>query len=137
MEIEAKFITKPEVFEKILKLKNVAGYKVKEVIDIEETDTYFDTEELDLHRQEISYRIRKQDNTFLVTLKEKPVKTGAIYSRFEEEEYINEKDIPKVYDYSLEIKPVIKAKELTSGKKLFKIFIVFVQRGIKLACLTL
>ncbi len=124
MEIEAKFITKPEVFEEILKLKDIAGYKIKEVQDITEEDTYLDTEELDLHRQEISYRIRKKDDTFLITLKEKPVRTGAIYSRFEEEEYIEERDIPKVYDYSLEIKPVIKAKELANGKKLFKIFTI-------------
>lgn len=128
LEIEAKFITKPEVFEKILKLKDIAGYKIKEIQDITEEDTYFDTEELDIHRQEISYRIRKQDNTFLVTLKEKPIKTGAIYSRFEEEENINEKDVPKVYDYSLEIKPVKKAKELTNGKKLFKIFTIAKKR---------
>lgn len=128
MEIEAKFITKPEVFEKILKLKDIAGYKIKEVQDITEEDTYLDTEELDLHRQELSYRIRKQDNTFLVTLKEKPVKTGAIYSRFEEEEYIEEKNTPKVYDYSLGIKPVIKAKQLTNGKKLFKIFTIAKKR---------
>lgn len=128
MEIEAKFLTKPEVFEEILKLKDIAGYKIKEVLDIEENDTYFDTEELDLHRQEISYRIRKQDGTFLVTLKEKPVRTGAIYSRFEEEEYIKEKDVPKVYDYSLKIKPVVKAKQLAEGKKLFKIFAIDKQR---------
>ncbi len=124
MEIEAKFITKPEVFEEILKLKDIAGYKIKEVIDIEETDTYFDTEELDLHRQELSYRIRKQDGTFLVTLKEKPIRTGAIYSRFEEEEHIKEKDVPRFYDSSLKIKPVTKAKELAEGKKLLKIFTI-------------
>lgn len=124
MEIEAKFLTSQGVFEEILKLKDIAGYKIKEVLDIEETDTYLDTEELDLHRQEISYRIRKQDDTFLITLKEKPVKTGAIYSRFEEEEYIGEKDVPRVYDYSLNIKPVIAAKKMTDGKKLFKIFTI-------------
>lgn len=124
MEIEAKFLTTPEVFEEILKLKDIAGYKIKEVLDIEEADTYLDTKELDLHRQEISFRIRKQDDTFLVTLKEKPIKTGAIYSRFEEEEYISEKDIPKVYDYSLDIKPVTAAKKMANGKKLFKIFTI-------------
>jgi len=124
MEIEAKFITSKKVFEEILKLKDIVGYKIKEVINIEETDTYFDTEELDLHRQELSYRIRKQDNTFLVTLKEKPVKTGSIYSRFEEEEYIKEKDVPNFYNSSLKIKPVTKAKELAEGKKLLRIFAI-------------
>lgn len=124
MEIEAKFITKEGIFKEILNLKDIAGYKVKDVLDISEADTYLDTEDLDLHRQEISFRIRKQDSKFLVTLKEKPVRTGAIYSRFEEEEYIGEKEIPKVYDYSLKIKPVAEAKRLTEGKKLFKIFTI-------------
>lgn len=124
MEIEAKFLTKPEIFKKISELKDIAGYKIKEIIDIKEEDTYLDTEELDLHRQELSYRIRKQDNTFLVTLKQKPVRTGAIYSRIEEEEYIKEEDIPKVYDYSLNIKPVQEAKKLAEGKKLQKIFTI-------------
>lgn len=124
MEIEAKFITTLKVFEEILRLRDIAGYKIKEVIDLEETDTYFDTEELDLHRQEISYRLRKQDSTFLVTLKEKPIRTGSIYSRFEEEEHIKEKDVPKFYDSSLKIKPVTKAKELAEGKKLLKIFAI-------------
>jgi len=128
MEVEAKFITKPEVFEQIPELKDIAGYKIKEVLDLLEEDTYMDTKELDLHRQEISYRIRKKDETFLVTLKEKPVKTGAIYSRFEEEQHIDEKDIPQVYDYSLKIKPVAKAKALTEGKKLFKIFTIHKRR---------
>ena len=124
MEIEAKFITNSKVFEEILKLKDIAGYKIKEVIDIEETDTYFDTEELDLHRQELSYRVRKHDNTFLVTLKEKPIRTGAIYSRFEEEEYIKPKDIDKLYDNSLNIKPIVKAKQFAEGKKLVRIFAI-------------
>lgn len=124
MEVEAKFMTKPEIFKEILKFKKIDDYKVKEILDIRECDTYIDTEELDLHRHEISFRIRQKDNSFLVTLKEKPVKTGAIYSRAEEEEYINEKDIPKVYDYSLGIKPVIEAKKLAEGKKLFKIFTI-------------
>jgi len=124
MEIEAKFLTKPEVFEEILKLKEIAGYKIKEVLDIDECDTYLDTEGLDLHKNEMSFRIRKQDNEFLVTLKGKSVKTGAIYSRKEEEEYIEEKDIPKVYDYSLEIKPVAEVKKLTNGKRLSEIFTI-------------
>lgn len=124
MEIEAKFLTRPGIFKKISELKDIAGYKIKEIIDIKEEDTYLDTEELDLHRQELSYRIRKQDNTFLVTLKQKPVRTGAIYSRIEEEEYIKEEDIPKVYDYSLNIKPVQEAKKLAEGKKLQKIFTI-------------
>ena len=122
MEIEAKFITQPEIFDKILKLKEIDGYKFKEIIDIKECDTYLDTEDLSLHRHEMSLRIRKKDNTFLVTLKRKPVRTGPIYSRIEEEEYIDEKDIHSVYDYSLKIKPVIEAKKLTSGRKLAKIF---------------
>jgi len=124
MEVEAKFLTKPKIFEEILKLKDIAGYKIKEVLDIIEADTYLDTEELDLHRQELSFRIRKKDNTFLVTLKEKPIRAGAIYSRVEEETYIEEKDIPQVYDYSLGIEPVIAAKKFAKGKKLFKIFVI-------------
>lgn len=128
MEVEAKFITEQKVFKQILELKDIEGYKIKEVLDITEEDTYIDTKELDLHRQEISYRVRKKDGIFLVTLKEKPVKTGAIYSRFEEEKHIEEKDIPKVYDYSLDIKPVAQAKRLAEGKKLLKIFTVYKKR---------
>lgn len=128
MEIEAKFLTTPEVFKEILKLEDIAGYKQKEILDIIESDTYLDTEELDLHRKEISFRIRKKDGTFLVTLKEKPIRTGAIYSRVEEEEHIEEKNIPNVKDYSLEIKPVTEAKRLTEGKKLLEIFIVHKKR---------
>lgn len=124
MEVEAKFLTEQEIFKKILKLKDIAGYKIDNVLDILESDTYFDTKELDLHRQEVSFRIRKKDGTFLVTLKEKPVKTGAIYARVEEEAYIDKKDIPKVIDYSLDINPVREAKKLTGGKRLFKIFTI-------------
>ncbi|MBU4501634.1 MAG: CYTH domain-containing protein [Nanoarchaeota archaeon] len=128
MEIEAKFMTKPHVFEDILDLTEIAGYKVEEVIDISEKDTYLDTKDMDFHKQGMSFRIRKEDERFLVTLKGKPKRDGAIYSRLEDEEIINESDIPKIYDMSLDIAPIIKAKKLAKNKPVSKIFIVDKQR---------
>ncbi len=87
-EVEAKFrIANRRMFNYILAVKGLAGFQADRPTLVRQTDTYYDTQNLDLCRRGLGhFRVRESAGRFKVTLKGPIQRQGDAFARSEDEE---------------------------------------------------
>lgn len=116
-EIEIKFIVPSDaVFEEFEAQKEIEGFKVlsKKTVNIE--NSYLDTTDEILKKNNALLRIRKEDDKIVVAFKKKISQKDNFFERDEIENEISPEDLGKIQD--LEIEPIKKAKEVIGKQPL-------------------
>jgi len=122
-EVEAKFLiekNKEQVLEKLKSLKQIANFVLQKTEVLNIFDYYFETQDSYLIKHETAYRLRKQNDKYLVTFKKKLGIAEGIYNIVREvETEITLDQVGSFYDFTLdvpafdEIKKIIDIKLLT------------------------
>ncbi|MFC1538094.1 CYTH domain-containing protein [Candidatus Latescibacterota bacterium] len=84
IETEIKFtVPKRELFDTILSLKDIAGYKTSDIGLITISDTYFDTPDNLLFKEKVVFRLRTAGKKPILTFKSQQKSSGSFFKRLE------------------------------------------------------
>ena len=67
--IEKKYIVKGDIYERIVEILESRDYKVEQISEKQQTDCYFDTNELLLYHNNYTLRTRNKNGTYWITFK--------------------------------------------------------------------
>ncbi len=127
-EIEVKLSASKKTLERLEKMEEINGWRVKRVGRIHLISHYFDTNDFRLLYHNFAYRLREEAGKKVATLKSNGKKRNGIYIRTEESKLLKDSEDITSIDFLQKNFPSV--LEIANGKKLNEVLTVDNERHI-------